>query len=169
MTDSKPDTQDKSIDLLFQKLADKNGLVRQHAREDLIEIGEPAVPTLIKGLSHKNKQVQWESAKALIDIRSPQAAPALVQSLMDDHPSIRWLSAEALIALGKNCIKPLLKELLDNYDSSWLRQGAHHVLHALEREDKLNPDTRHLLEVLRSFDSEETVLTAAQRAKHSIQ
>ena len=169
MTDSNTDKQVERIELLFLKFADKNGLVRQRAREDLIEIGEPAVQTLIEGLSDKNKQVQWESAKALIEIRSPQAAPALVHTLMDDHPSIRWLSAEALIALGKDSINPLLKELLDNYDSSWLRQGAHHVLHALEREEKLNTETQHLLEVLRSFDSEETVLTAAQRAKNSIQ
>jgi len=169
MTDQNISTQDEHINLLFTKLSDKNGLVRQKAREDLIEIGKTAVPVLIDGLSDKDKQVQWESAKALIDIRSAQAAPALVQTLMDDHPSIRWLSAEALIALGKDSIEPLLNALLDNYDSSWLRQGAHHVLHALERETKLNSETQHLLEVLRSFDSEETVLTAAQRAKRSIQ
>ncbi len=157
------------IDQLINTFTSKKGLQRQEARLKLVEIGEDAADSLIQTLSEsENKHVKWECAKALCDIKTPKAAPVLVEILMDEHPEIRWLGAEALISLGKKSLKPLLTSLLENHDSILLRQGAHHVLHALEREELLNPQLQSLLDVLRNIDSQGTVLTATQKALASI-
>jgi len=117
-----------TIDLLIARLADKSEQKRKSTRESLVAIGEPAIPALINALEHSNSQVRWEAAKALGQIRAPQAAPAMVKALRDEAFDVRWLATEGLIAMGKEALAPLLKELTLNSEHPWLREGAHHVL-----------------------------------------
>jgi hypothetical protein len=43
------------------------------------------------------------------------------------------LAAEGLINLGKYTLEPLLKALLANSQSTFIRRGAHHVLYELNK------------------------------------
>ena len=153
-----------SVPELVAALGSKRGLERQAARLSLVKIGEPAGPALIEALTDENKHRRWEAAKALGAICSPQAAPALVDALVDESTKVRWLAAEALIALERAALQPLLKALTVDFDSIWLRNGAHHVLHGLERSGQLRAAEVELLDALRDIEPESTVPFLAQSA-----
>jgi len=116
---------------LMRDLASRDGVVRQRAREKLVGIGKPAVPALTERLWATGSQLRWEAGKALIEIADGRAARALVACLEDKDAGTRWVAAEALIALKRNALVPLLEALIDQSDSVWIREGAHHVLHEL--------------------------------------
>ncbi len=120
-----------SLDSLIAALASRDVATCQNARHTLVGIGEKAVSALIEALHSREDQIRWEAAKALVDIASPRAATALVATLRDEEGGIRWLAAEALIALGPDALEPLLQGLVDNPGSSYMCEGAHHVLHEL--------------------------------------
>jgi HEAT repeat protein len=108
----------------------------QTARRNLVKMGSTVVEALVKELSNKKRWVRWEAAKALGQIGDKAAVKALVEALEDDEFDVRWLAAEALINIGKDSLGPLLAALEDHGGKSLiLRQGAHHVLHDLDRGD----------------------------------
>lgn len=125
---------ENNIDELVADLTCDDVIKCQKARRALVAMGSKAVPHLVKGLSNKNHWVRWESAKALGQIGDAAAAIALVKSLEDKEFDVRWLAAEALINIGHNSLEHLLEALTDHGDKSiWLRWGAHHVLHDIDR------------------------------------
>jgi len=158
----------KGIDRLIAALEEKDGMKRRHARMELQEIGKPAVPYLIEALSHGEKRVRWEAAKALGIIGNPEAAPALVQALMDESFEIQWLASEGLIGMGKDAIAPLLKGLTEHFDSVYLRQGAHHILHDLERKNMLNDETIKVIDEIRNIEPLEPFPIIARNALQAI-
>jgi hypothetical protein len=106
----------------------------QVARRKLVSKGSAVVEPLVKELSNKRHWVRWEAAKALGQIGDKAAARALVNALEDNEFDVRWLAAEALINIGQDSLEPLLAALADHGDKSLsLRQGAHHVLHDMDR------------------------------------
>jgi len=119
------------IKRLIADLRSYNGVVRREARQTLAFIGKQAVDCLIPLLKDPDDEVRWEAAKALADIADPKATSELVTLLMDHNYGVRWLAAEALISIGRDALPPLLEKLTQHSDSSWLRSGAHHVLHSL--------------------------------------
>lgn len=127
----RPATDQELIGGLVANLYTHDGVVREHARRELVDIGKPAVGALIEALSAEVDYVRWEAAKALGQIADPLAAPALVNALEDRHGSVRWLAASALIAIGCSSLEPLLRALEQRSESVWLREGAHHILHDL--------------------------------------
>jgi HEAT repeat protein len=149
---------------LMNALRSTNGVRRQSARHELVSIGRQAVPFLVGALLDADFRVRWEAAKALVSIADPRSGPGLVRALRDDCLEVQWLAAEGLIALGKSAILPLLKALRDDSDSILLRQGAHHVLHDLERKHLLDEKTAYVLETLRSLEPETLVAVAAHHA-----
>ena len=50
---------------LIAALASPSPAARRQARETLVALGKPAVPSLIQLLSHRKPHVRWEAAKAL--------------------------------------------------------------------------------------------------------
>jgi HEAT repeat protein len=125
----------QDIETLFKDLASKDGIKRVTARDGLVEIGKPAVKTLIGGLQDKNQTVRWESAKALGLIADPSAVEALVAALKDKLFDVRWLAAEGLVSIGKDSVKPVLKKLMENPQSEFYMEGAHHVFHGLKNDE----------------------------------
>jgi HEAT repeat protein len=106
----------------------------QVARRKIVAMGSAAVETLVRELSNKKHWVRWEAAKALGQIGDKAAAIALVKALEDSEFDVQWLAAEALITIGRESLEPLLAALADHGDKSIaLRQGAHHVLHDMDR------------------------------------
>ena len=126
------------------------------ARARLVEIGKPAVSALVKALSSDDQWLRWKAAKALGDIGDPLAAEPLVRALEDEAVGVRWLAAEGLIYIGDAALMPLLEALLGNPNSVWLRQGAHHVIHDIEKSpgmaDILKPLLDSLEEMTPSID-----------------
>jgi len=125
---------DNEISKLVDALADLDGVERSAAREQLVQVGQLAVPALVSALESPSEHARWEAAKALGRIADASAAPALVRTLEDEKAAVRWLAATALINLGRDAVVPLLQGLEGNSDSIWFRDGAHHVLRSLIRD-----------------------------------
>ncbi len=73
---------------------------------------------------------------------------------------MRWLAAEGLIRMRKASLKPIFQALIERSDSKWLREGAHHVLHALAKsglDDRVAP----VLAALEGIEPTATVPNAA--------
>ncbi len=124
---------DADISALITELATQDCGRRERAREALLALGKPSVAPLVIALSHRDRQVRWEAAKALADLCDPSAARALVAALGDERIGVRWLAAEGLIALGNDALDPLLRALLKSGSAALLGEGAHHVLHVLAK------------------------------------
>jgi HEAT repeat protein len=148
---------------LIARLGSRNGVERQHAREALIRLGEPAIGPLTAALSADRSILRWEAAKAFVELRAPAAAPALVRALTDKDGDVRWLAAEALIELREAALQPLFESLMACTDSVELRDGAHHVLRALDRAG-LSDIVAPVLEKLDSCEPELTVPFSAEAA-----
>lgn len=156
------------IQIWIAALGDKDGQVREQNRLKLERIGKTATPFLIKAMKDPSPHVRWEAAKALKSIADPDAAPVLVATLMDESIEVGWLAAEALLSLGRPAVLPLLNALVDHFDSVRLRQGAHHVLHTMERKHQLDSTIQPVLDALRSIEPEVTVPWAAERALEAL-
>jgi HEAT repeat protein len=162
---SKADSIDaKSINLFVKELRSKDGLVRVKARRKLVVIGGPAVGPLAKALSSRNRWMRWEAAKALGQIGDSEAAQALVRALEDKIFDVRWLAAEGLITIGKKALVPLLEALLERSDSPWMREGAHHVLHDMDKSDI----SEMILPILNALEGMEADLEAPIAAETAL-
>ena len=124
------------IDKLVMDLASGDGMVRVRARENLVDLGSPAVGPLVELLEDSRNRVRWEAARALEAIADPAAAGALVTVLGDPVFDVRWLAAKGLIAIGRDSALPLLRGLIAGSGSKLFREGAHHVIHDLLRRDE---------------------------------
>jgi HEAT repeat protein len=152
------------ISELIAALASPSPVARRKAREALVALGKPAVPSLIQLLSHRKPHVRWEAAKAIGGIADPIAAFALVNALEDRDGDVRWLAAEGLAALSRDALPPLLAALIDPSNSDWLCEGAHHVCHVLVRKRGLGPILRPLLATLEQTEQEVASPLAAYTA-----
>jgi hypothetical protein len=83
----------------------------------------------LEALINSTEYGRGQAAKALGEIGDLAAAPALVKALEDDKFDVRWLAARALVALGRDGLPALLQALIERPSSTWLREGAHHVLY----------------------------------------
>jgi HEAT repeat protein len=157
----------KKIDSLIADLVCDDVITCQKARRQLVAMGHKAVSFLVKELGSKKFWVRWEAAKALGQIGDPTATAALIRALEDKEFDVRWLAAEGLINIGQKAVVPLLTALIDNPKSTWLRQGAHHVLHDMERGD-LNKVLRPVMIALEDVEPYVEVPVAARKALDSL-
>ncbi|HUI09064.1 MAG TPA: HEAT repeat domain-containing protein [Bacteroidota bacterium] len=116
---------------LARDLRSDNPVTRERACRALVAMGRTAVPVLMETLAGAVDHARREAARALSRLHDPGSAPAMVAALEDDLPGVRWLAGEGLIALGREGLIPLFRALIAQSDSVRLRQGAHHVVHAL--------------------------------------
>jgi HEAT repeat protein len=124
-----------SVRILLNDLASDDGTVRERARNELVEMGRPAIDFLAELIESSNTILRWEAVKAMSQIADPVAAPLLVIALFDSDYEVRWIATEGLINIGEQSIKPLLEALTDKPQSLSLREGAHHVLHDLKEKN----------------------------------
>ena len=117
------------IPSLIVDLGVQSATIRERAHSTLVEMGKPAVRPLLEALTNSTEYGRGQAAKALGEIGDLAAAPALVKALEDDKFDVRWLAARALVALGRDGLPALLRALIERPNSTWLREGAHHVLH----------------------------------------
>ena len=158
----------EDIELLLLQLQSKIGAERERARRLLVRKGKSAVPSLIELLSSPKEHLRWEACKALGSIRDLNSAEHLVRALRDESMEVRWLAAEGLVALGEDALVTLLEALEVHFDSIYLLEGAHHALHALERQNLLNQETLMVLDALRYLEPKISVGVAAARALQTL-
>jgi len=151
-----------NLESLMDMLASKDGVVRQKAREALVNMGKPAVSSLIQALENSRlDQVRWEAAKALESISDTGSMPSLVKALEDSNSDVAWVAADALKTFKKAAWLPLLQALIKSgSDSVALRKGAHHVL-VDQKEDGFNDLLATLLQALESSSAPESSAVAA--------
>lgn len=121
---------------------------RKDARKKLVKMGKEVVPQIHKTLLSKNKLLKWEAARVIKEIGDLSSIPVFIQLLEDPESDIRWIAAEGLINTGRDCIVPLLKEIMANGDSYYIRNGVHHVFRELfdDNEKKLFHQLQHALQ-----------------------
>lgn len=152
------------LDNLLRRLQGEDGVQRQQARQRLVEIDdEQVVAALIPLLQHRAQIVRWEAAKALSQMAHPSSAGALVHALEDDDAEVRWLAAEGISAMRADGLRAILPVLIDRWDTTAIREGAHHVLFRLSKGD-LKHIARPVLEALDSLDPSVGGPTAAHEA-----
>lgn len=134
-TTEAPERTEERLNALLDQLGNEEGTVRHKARVDLVIAGRVAVPGLCDRLEHGNAHARWEAAKALTVVRDQRAVAPLVHALLDEVPGVRWLAAEALATMGREVLEPLLQGMLDHSHSAWFREGAHHVLVIVGKDD----------------------------------
>jgi HEAT repeat protein len=162
---SKADSMDaEGINLFVKELGSKDWLVRVKARRNLVEIGGPAVAPLSRALTNRKELIRWEAAKALWQIGDPSATQALVRALEDKMFDVRWLAAEGLISIGKRALVPLLEALVERSDSPWMREGAHHVLHDIDK----SGISEMILPILNALEGTEAHLEAPIAAEAAL-
>ncbi len=159
---------EQEIESLINELTCDNIIRCQKARRSLVTLGYKAVPSLIKALDSKKEWVRWEAAKALSQIGDPAATGPLVKALGDKEFDVRWLAAEGLIAIGKPAVVPLLRALIDNPRSTWLREGAHHILHDMYRAD-WDVILKPVMAALEDFEPSSVIPLVSEKALDEIE
>ena len=121
-----------TIEALINDLGSKDGIVRQKARNALVQIGLPAMESLTVAFeTKKNIYAHWEAAKAISTIGGPEAVRPLLHALADDDFSIRWIATEGLIAVGSIALESLAKVLVSEENPPFFYESSHHFIHDL--------------------------------------
>ena len=162
-TDTNVGSSAKTIDIsrLIAAMDSPDRLERLHARAALTTIGQPAVPKIIAALTTAKDGLRWELVKVLTALGDPRGAAVLTSLLTDDDPGIRWLAAEGLASMHCDGLRAVLWALVHCPDSSWVREGAHHVL----RQAALAGFRSVATPVLRALDGIEPGLSAIGSAQ----
>lgn len=145
------ETEKIKIQELVETLCGEEGLKRKEARNSLVKIGKPVLPSVKELLDSPKHIYRWEAMKVIAGIGSPESIPIFLEGLDDDSGDIRWIASEGLINTGKYAVKPLLELVLDKHDSVFVLNGAHHVIHVLNTKKMLPKDfpTKKLLDLLK--------------------
>jgi hypothetical protein len=152
MSVQNPSQSEHQIADLIARLADGNGLVRQRARFMLVNLGQESIPALLEALKSPSVNTRLEAVKALSELPDPQTLSALTDRLMDEDIGVRWTAAESLISQGRASLRPLLENFIHNFNSPWLREGFHHVLHVFKDRDLLKKEELTLYTILNKQD-----------------
>lgn len=154
-----------TLDSYMEMLGNKDGLLRQSARESLVTMGAPAVSPLMLALGNsKSDQIRWEAAKALGAMGDARAIPTLITALGDGDSDVVWLAAVALNAFGKAAWPALLQALIDEGTGSViLRKGAHHVF-----QNQTESGYADLLRTLMSALEQDALPESAPMAAHEM-
>ena len=155
---------DKNIPMWITGLGSSNESERRKARSLLAVEGANAVPDLIQAFSNGDWCTRTEIVKIFAQIRDPSAASSLVQALEDEDHDIRWTAMKGLIALERDGLEELLQGLMRDFDSVWLREGAHHILNVLKKKKYLRQPCLQVLQALEGVEPEVTVPWAAEAA-----
>ena len=166
------------INKLIQDLKSKDIKVHESAHLALMIAGSEAIPELIQTLESQDRNLRWEAAKTLAEMRNPTLAQLLVKNLENLDPDIRWLAAEGLIALGSEGIIPVLKALTNYSGTLQMKSGVHHILHDLywtklhegeneyQTKHPLNTKTKALiLPILKELEGAESSQVISAKAK----
>jgi HEAT repeat protein len=120
------------------------------AKNELVKMGKRILPVMNTLIKSELTVLRREAIKIIMLIANRSSIPMAIRMLEDSDGDIRWMAAETLIKIGRVSIRPLLKALIDDSHSYYLRKGAHHVLSELIRDY----DAKEFKELLHMLDGE---------------
>ncbi len=89
------------IMILISALGDPGHPLHARAVEDLVTLGEPAVPALIEAVrAHEPWLIAYRATEALSQIGDGRAAGPLVDALRHPNSNVRWGAVRALATVG---------------------------------------------------------------------
>jgi hypothetical protein len=105
--------QSLNIPLLIDQLGDKDPMKRSIARNNLRNIGEPAIAALVEALKDKNLDVRMGAAMTLCMMgpKAKDAVGALIDALKGDDKSLRSYASYSLMRIDEPPF-PIIMELL---------------------------------------------------------
>ena len=98
----KPD--ESAIPQLVHALSDEDNLVGNLAVKALVNIGTPAVPSLIEKVKSGQQSARILALRALVDIRDPRAIPIMMQVMGEDSALLQHWAKEGLEKLGLDMV-----------------------------------------------------------------
>ncbi|AFZ22543.1 PBS lyase HEAT-like repeat protein,HEAT repeat protein [Cylindrospermum stagnale PCC 7417] len=109
---------DSKIAPLIEKLIDNDAHISSIAADALVNIGSPAVPSLIEALKNQDHNLRWHAASILGDLgaEAAPAVPALTAALQDEDGQVRLYATLALGNIGtaaKAAVPSLIAALQD--------------------------------------------------------
>jgi len=156
------------LPLLKDLLSPRNYTLHMHARKALVERGESILPVMHRLAESPSGIIRREAALILKQIAHPDSIPVAIRLLEDEVGDIRWIAAEILIAVGRISFRPLLSQLVERKVSHYLREGVHHVLYELIREDDPDELKDFYHSVLKEVNRSIVVVKAAGILKHEV-
>ena len=99
---SHPD--EAAIKPLVRALSDEDSLVSDLARNALVVIGKPAVPSLLDVSKDAPQRARINALRAIAEIGDYSAIPALMAALEDDSVMMQHWAEEGLERLGLNMV-----------------------------------------------------------------
>ncbi|MBI1928336.1 HEAT repeat domain-containing protein [Candidatus Poribacteria bacterium] len=108
------ESEGQDIESLIIQLGDENQAVGRDAARALGQMGEPAVPALIKALSAEDWKVRYNAINALIEMgeAAKAAVPALRQALDDQEMLVDYNAAYALYRIEKSTSNAVIYKLV---------------------------------------------------------
>ena len=113
-------------------------------------------------LNHPSRDVytREEAVRQLAEDPTHADLLRLAQALEDQQFGVRWEAAVQLANLGDEALPPLLHILVTQHESTWLREGAHHVCY-YSRSARVRSETQALQKALRGPAAEVAAADAA--------
>jgi hypothetical protein len=138
----------------------------QHQQISPTDYARPALQKLVQSLKSPDMRVRCKAARDLREASDPATAQALVEALEDNEIEVRWLASEALASLGAAAVIPLLEALTTRFESNHTRDGARHILHAMQQRGELSAP---LIPVYRSLGGVASVMQTPWAAKEALE
>lgn len=99
---NKPD--ESATSQLVQALSDADTLVGNLAVKALVNIGKPAVPSLIEKVKSASRSARILALRALVEISDPRAIPVMMQVMDEDSALLHHWAKEGLERLGLDMV-----------------------------------------------------------------
>ena len=127
----KPD-RDKTLPIISQALAHADPSTRVHALQSIADMGEAAVPALIKALEHSEGKYWALLVLGELGPKAKDAVPGMAKLLNDDSVQVRREAVMALGMVGKDAESavPQIAKALDDEQMA-VRYGAAFALGSL--------------------------------------
>jgi HEAT repeat protein len=106
------------INSLIAELRSTDMRMRVKARQSLAQVGEPAIPALVRALDNRNQWTRLEASKALEEMNLPWARHAsvrtiraLVHDLGSKDGVVRVVARRSLVHIGERAVTGLVQAL----------------------------------------------------------
>ena len=115
--------EEDSQDGLVGALTDEHWLVRLNTRDAMLEMGELAVPSLIKALNDENPHTRWQAAWVLGRIKPEAAIQPLIEAMEDTDWMVQDEAAVSLLRINSEKAAGLLVKASQSGSSLAKRQA----------------------------------------------
>ncbi len=121
-----------SIEVFAKLLNDNNKWVRRESSSALSEYGEIAIETLVKLTEEPNWRARGGAVWALAKIAKPETIDIFIKAAKDEKSFVRSGSVFGLGNIGTPEAVSVLKDLLENDESGYIKYNAKEFLSKLE-------------------------------------